>query len=97
MAHHTWALIGCLNRKCAWPQVLTLIKRQKVVDLAACDDGDGDVDAPTVNGSWKNSKAVSSVSAPLPASRLAAANRRRSFISQAAGVFFTSMAAWLQL
>lgn len=95
MAHHTcWALIGCLNRKCAsGPGV---IKRQKVVDLAAAvmvvtavgGWGGGVVDVLSVNGLGKNRKAVSSVSAPLPATRLVAANWRQSFISQAAGVFF---------
>lgn len=46
------------------------------------------MDVLSVNGSGKNREAVSSVSAPLPASRLVAANWRRSFIIQAAGVFF---------
>lgn len=62
-----------------------VIKRQKVVDLAAAVmvvtpvggwGVGGVVDVLSVNGLGKNHKAVSSVSAPLPASR------------QAAGVFF---------
>lgn len=72
-------------------------KRQKVVDLAAARvvRGDGDVDARLLMDRGRT--AGPSVSTPSLASGRLGANRRRSFISQAAGVFLISAVAWLRL